>query len=81
MDPRHRGKGVASSAIEAAETIVQGMPGYTAICMDVAPRNGDALRLYHRLGTNGLGLITLRKELAKRERDKQIRLFGLDYLC
>lgn len=74
-----RGRGIATEAIGAAEEAVAAMPGYTAVCMDVVPRNADALRLYHRLGYGDISLITVRKELCGGGRDKPLRLLGLDF--
>ena len=80
VDEAHRGRGLASRAIGAAEQIVEQIPGYTAVCMDVSPRNADALRLYHRLGYTGLSLITVRKEFSKSKRDKPVELLGHDFV-
>lgn len=81
VDAAHRGQGIATAAISAAERIVLDTPGYTAVCMDVAPRNADALRLYHRLGYTDLSLITIRKALTEPRRSRTVRLFGLDFNC
>lgn len=79
VDVEHRGQGIASDAIATAERIVAEMPGYTAVCMDVSPRNENALRLYHKLGYTDLSLITVRKELGKSKRDQPITLLGLNF--
>lgn len=79
VDTEHRGKGVATAAIRAAESIVMNRPGYTAVCLDVAPRNTAALRLYHRLGYTGLSLITVRKEFGESGRDKPVKLLDFDF--
>ena len=79
VDSAHRGKGIAPSAIAAAEDIVQNVPGYTAICMDVSPRNAHAIRLYHKLGYTDLSLVTLRKEFSESTRDRPVHLLDLDF--
>ena len=79
VDIEHRGKGLASSAIAAVEGIVKNVPGYSAVCMDVSPRNTDAMRLYHKLGYTDWSLITLRKELYESRRDRSVRLLDLDF--
>ena len=79
VDSQLRGRGIASSAIAAVEAIIKDTPGYTAVCMEVSPRNSNALRLYHRLGYTDLSLITLRKEFDDSNRDKPIRLLDLDF--
>lgn len=79
VDAEQRGQGIASSAIAAAEAIVMNTPGYTAVCLDVSPRNSGALRLYHKLGYTDLSLVTVRKELGESKRDKPLQLLGLDF--
>jgi RimJ/RimL family protein N-acetyltransferase len=79
IDTPFRGRGIASSAIAAVETIIMNTPGYTAVCLDVSPRNKTALRLYHKLGYVDLSLITLRKEFESSKRDRPIRLLDLDF--
>jgi RimJ/RimL family protein N-acetyltransferase len=79
VDIEHRGKGLASSAISAVEDIVKNVPGYTAICLDVSPRNTNAMRLYHKLGFTDLSLITVRKEFADSKRGESVHLLGLDF--
>jgi len=76
----HRGCGIATFAIAAVETIVMNKPGYTTVCLDVSPRNDNALRLYHKLGYTDLSLITIRKEFGDSKRDKPIKLLiDLDF--
>ena len=43
VDESHRGQGIGSEAINSAEDIVKQKSGYTAVCMDVVPRNKNAL--------------------------------------
>jgi len=61
VDEELRGQGIASAAIAEAEIIVLARKGCNALCMDVNPRNADALRLYHRLGYDVLSMVTVRK--------------------
>ncbi len=79
VDPQQRGKGIASQAIALAEERIKQNPAYTAVCMDVAPRNLDALKLYYRLGYLDISLLTVRKELYRSKRDKKIDLFGMEF--
>lgn len=78
--PQLRGQGLASQAIGLAEKVVAARPGYRAICMDVAPRNEDALRLYCRLGYNTVSLLTLRKEFGENPRDRKTEILGREFL-
>ncbi len=77
--PQFRGQGVATRAIALAERLIAQKPGYDAVCMDVAPRNEAALRLYHRLGYDSLSLVTLRKQLGENPRDRHAEILGLDF--
>lgn len=79
VDESVRRRGVATEAIKLAEELIKSKPGYDAVCMDVAPRNLGALRLYHKLGYDALSILTVRKELYDENRDKKIALFGLNY--
>ncbi|MBE6951940.1 MAG: GNAT family N-acetyltransferase [Ruminococcaceae bacterium] len=79
VDPACRGRGYATAAIEEAERIVAADPRYTAVCLDVVPRNQAALHLYHKLGYDRLSLITVRKELRGDRRDRAVRLFEHDF--
>ena len=79
VDVKYRGRGIASSAITAAEDIVKNVPGYTAICLDVSPRNTNAMHLYHKLGYKDLSLITMRKEFVENKRDAHTNLLDLDF--
>lgn len=81
VDTGYRGRGIATGAIQAAEQIVANTPGYSAISLDVVPRNLDALKLYHRLGYTDIALVTLRKEFDSSHRDCPVCLFGLDFDC
>jgi len=79
VDKEQRGRGIASAAIAAVETIIMNTPGYTAVCLDVSLRNEAALRLYHKLGYVDLSLITVRKEFAESKRDRPIKLLNFDF--
>ncbi len=79
VDESVRRRGIATETIKLAEELIKSKPDYDAVCMDVAPRNLGALRLYHKLGYDSLGILTVRKELYDDNRDKKIALFGLDY--
>ncbi|MDE6837399.1 MAG: GNAT family N-acetyltransferase [Acutalibacter sp.] len=77
--PDLRGRGIASQAIRRAEGIVSARPGYTAMCMDVAPRNEKALRLYYRLGYDSVSLVTLRREFGENPRDRKTEFLGREF--
>ena len=79
VDEGLRGQGIASAAIAAAEGIVRARKGYDALCMDVDPRNGDALRLYHRLGYDTLSMVTVRRNFGGSGKDQETNLLGLDF--
>ncbi len=79
VDPVCRGRGYATAAIAEAEAIVVSDPRYTAVCLDVVPRNQAALHLYHKLGYDRLSLITVRKELRGDRLDRTVRLFEHDF--
>lgn len=79
VDPAHRGQGVATAAIRAAEAIIQATPGYEAAAMEVSLRNAGALALYHKLGYRDLSLVTVRKEFGESKRDRPISLLDLDF--
>lgn len=77
--PALRNRGIASCAIKLAEEIVAAQPGYTALCMDVVPRNDQALGLYYRLGYDTISLVTLRKEFGQNPRDRRAPFLGREY--
>ena len=79
VDADHRGRGIASSAITAAEENIKNTPGYTAVCLEVSLRNTNAFYLYHKLGYTDLSLITVRKEFSESKRDEAVKIFGLDF--
>ncbi|HOP12248.1 MAG TPA: GNAT family N-acetyltransferase [Oscillospiraceae bacterium] len=79
VDEIMRRKGIATETIKIAEELIKSKPDYTAICLDVVPRNIAALRLYHKLGYDCLGLITVRKELCEHNRDQTEKVFGLEF--
>lgn len=64
IDEDRRGHGIASATIGAIEDWLRtDYPEVEAVSMDVAPRNDNAMRLYHRLGYDSISMITLRKEI------------------
>lgn len=77
--PALRNRGIASCAIKLAEEIVAARPGYTALCMDVAPRNDRALGLYYRLGYDTISLVTLRKEFGQNPRDRSAAFLDREF--
>ncbi len=79
IDESHRGQGIGRQAIDAAENIIKQKLGYTAVCMDVVPRNINALAMYHNLGYDTLNLMTLRKELGKNHKDKTADILGYTF--
>lgn len=80
VDYEYRSMGIATEAIHKAESIVQQNPQYTAISIDVVPRNESALRLYHKLGFDSISVLTLRKELkGDNKRDKKEKVLGLTF--
>lgn len=79
VDPVWRNKGIASQAIFLVEELIRKNPQYTAVCLDVVPRNAAALKLYHKLGYDNLSLITVRKELYNNDRDRKTDIFDLKF--
>ena len=43
-------KELRQALFHQAEEIIRANPQYTAVCLEVVPRNENALRLYHKLG-------------------------------
>jgi len=79
VDDKFRNKGIGTRAINLAEEIIKSKHGYTAICMDVVPRNINALNLYRSLGYDTLSMITVRKELYENNKDKTMYLLGIEF--
>ncbi|XCP86857.1 GNAT family N-acetyltransferase [Roseburia hominis] len=79
VDTKFRGQKIATTAIRMAEEIIKSKSGYTAVCMDVAPRNKAAVKLYHKLGYDSLSLVTVRKEFYENKRDRVEEILGLDF--
>ncbi len=79
VEEAYRGKGIGSQAISEAEQIVKEKDGYTAVCMDVVPRNVEALNLYQKLGYDTLSLITVRKELWENHRTDTADVLGYKF--
>ena len=79
VDSDKRKRGIGSAAILAVDEIVKAVPGYTAVCLDVSPRNTAALRLYYKLGYADLSLITVRKELRESKQGEVTDFLGLRF--
>jgi len=79
VDEAFRRQGVATAAIAAAEGIVRSRKGYDALCMDVDPRNGNALRLYHSLGYDTLSILTVRKNFGGGAKEESTDILGFDF--
>ena len=79
VDKEYRGQGIASEAIKGAENIIKQNKSYNAVCMDVSPRNLDALKLYYRLGYVNLSIITVHKELYENKQEKKTNLLGFEF--
>ena len=58
--PEYQGKGFGTEAIRLTEEIVKAYSD--SLYMEVAARNGRALKLYHRIGYNTLNTVTIRKD-------------------
>ena len=78
LSPPYRGRGIASRAIGEAEKLVSGRNGYTALCIEVAPRNTHALKLYHSLGFDTLSMVTVRKNFDSGSKDESEKAERLD---
>ena len=76
VDQSYRGQGIGSQAINSAEDIIKQKSGYTAVCMDVVPKNANALAAYHKLGYDTLSLITVRKEFGENHRKETTDILG-----
>lgn len=76
VDKLHRGQGIGSYSINLAEDIIKQKSSYTAVCMDVVPRNNIALATYHKLGYDTLSLITVCKELGENHREETADILG-----
>ncbi len=63
VDEEYRHQGIATESIRQAERVIAQNPQYTAVCLDVVPKNKSALHLYYQLGYDRLSMITIRKEL------------------
>ncbi|MCB2299227.1 GNAT family N-acetyltransferase [Clostridium tagluense] len=46
--PKYRKRGIGTKAIELSETFVQDVLKAPALCLDVVPRNFEALKLYYK---------------------------------
>ena len=79
VDELKRGQGIATRVIGLAEDKIKFHRGYTSICLEASPDNKAALALYHKLGYITLGMITVRKEIYKNDKNNETELFGLTY--
>jgi len=79
VDEAHRGQGIATAAIYAAERLVLSRKGYNALCMDVDPRSAAALRLYHRLGYDTLSMLTVRKNFGCGSKEESMHILGFEF--
>ena len=79
VDEAYRGKGIGSQAINAAEEIIRQKDGYSAVCIDVVPKNTNALNLYQRLGYDTLSMITVRKEFSDNYREDIADVLGYKF--
>ena len=77
--PKYRKRGIATKAIELSETFVQDVLKAPALCLDVVPRNLDAIKLYYKEGYNNISIITLRKEFGINKRDIKESFLGFDF--
>ena len=76
VDALQRGQGIASAAIRQLEKSLLA-DGCRSFCMEVAPDNLPAMRLYHRLGYDRLSLITMRKDYEDFETERVEHIAGL----
>lgn len=76
VDEKYRGQGIGRQAINSAENIIKQKLRYTAVCMDVVPRNTGALAIYHKLGYDTLSMITVRKELYENHKEETANILG-----
>ena len=79
VDEEYRNKGVATESIRQAEIIVSNKPPYNAMCIDIVPRNIEALKLYYKLGYDTLSMVTIRKNFVDKESDGVQNFRGLDF--
>lgn len=79
VDEEYRNKGVATESIRQVEIIVRNKPPYNAMCIDVVPRNIEALKLYYKLGYDTLSMVTIRKDFIDKEPSGVQNFRGLDF--
>ena len=77
--PEHQGKGIGTRAIQLTEDIVREYS--ESLYIEVAARNGRALRLYRRAGYDCLNTVTVRKDFQpeKQEIIGAERILGMDF--
>ena len=78
VDEKMRKQGIASKAISLVEKIMQDR-NVSGICMDVAPGNIPALKLYHRLGYDRLSIVTVRKDFEPFETERIEQIYGMNF--
>lgn len=74
--PGFRRQSLGTQAIALVEDWLKNESPAEALCLDVVPRNLEALYLYHKLGFVDLSLLTLRKEFGKSRRNTPVELLG-----
>ncbi|WP_368251679.1 GNAT family N-acetyltransferase [Enterococcus sp. 2201sp1_2201st1_B8_2201SCRN_220225] len=74
--PDFRRQGLGTQAIYLVEDWLKKESSAEALCLDVVPRNREALYLYHKLGFVDLSLVTLRKEFGTSRRNTPVELLG-----
>lgn len=78
VDEHLRKQGIASKAIGLVEEMLQ-KRNVTGICMDVAPDNLPALKLYHHLGYDRLNIVTVRKDFQPFETVRTEKICGMEF--
>jgi GNAT superfamily N-acetyltransferase len=77
--PAHRGRGLGTRLLQAAEEQVR-QAGADAFFVSVVPHNREMLAFAHRRGYDTLNTVELRRELAgRRPRRSRVTLFGLEF--
>ena len=79
VDEEFRNRGIATKSIEEAEKIIKKQPQYTAVCLEVVPKNTAALSLYYKLGYDRLSIITVRKDFNKVNDGVKEKILGFEF--
>ncbi|OPJ56640.1 GNAT family N-acetyltransferase [Clostridium oryzae] len=77
--PEYRKRGIATRAIKLSEAFAQEVLKAPALCIDVVPRNIEALKLYYKEGYDNISIITLRKEFGANKRNIKEKFLGFDF--